>query len=73
VGGHRGDGAAAPARRPPDQQVIAFHRFGGEESGDLREHERYGLLLDQIAGMARTPAEFALVLAAIRDHLREGT
>ena len=59
--------------RLPDQQVIVFHRFGGDEFGDLRDHERYGLLLDQIAGMARTPAEFALVLAAIRDHLREGT
>ncbi|GAB2926496.1 helix-turn-helix transcriptional regulator [Nonomuraea fastidiosa] len=59
--------------RLPDQQVIVFHRFGGEELGDLREHERYGLLLDQLAGVARTPAESALMLAAIRDQLREGT
>lgn len=57
-----------PAADKP--QVLAVHRYTGDEIADLRSAEHYGLLFDQLIGVAGRPRETPHIIARIRDRLR---
>lgn len=57
-----------PASDKP--QVLAVHRYTGDEVTDLRSAEHYGLLFDQLIGVALSRTETAQIIARIRDRLR---
>lgn len=56
-------------RVPGKGQTLAVHRFAGDEVTDLSANENYGLLFDQLVGVARRGADTPHILAGVRDRL----
>lgn len=55
--------------RLPDRQILAVHRYAGDQITELAAGEHYGILFDQLTSVARRRAETPHILARIRDHL----
>jgi transcriptional regulator with XRE-family HTH domain len=56
-------------RLPDRGQILAVHRYIGDEITDLVASEHYGILFDQLIGVARRRADTPQILATIRDRL----
>lgn len=59
--------------RLPSRQVFTLHRYTGDKSTELAAAEHWGLLWDQLIGVARRRADTPQILARIREHLRPPT
>lgn len=56
--------------RLPGKDILTLHLYTGDETTDLASSENYGLLFDQLAGVARLRAETPKIIAHVRDRLR---
>lgn len=51
-------------------QILAVHRYAGDEIADLQASEQHGLLFDQLIAVAAPRRQTPQILTLIRDHLR---
>ncbi|MFI7470554.1 helix-turn-helix domain-containing protein [Nonomuraea sp. NPDC049646] len=56
----------------PGKQVLTAHPYGGDRVVNLADAETYGLLWDQLIGVAHRRARTPEILAHIRSHLQSG-
>jgi transcriptional regulator with XRE-family HTH domain len=56
-------------RSPGKPQILALHRYTGDEISELQVREHYGLLFDQIITTAGSRRETPQIIARARDHL----